>query len=355
LACDVEGRSDARERIGRSEPRQSAAVGSLDANQSDRPRESRRKERETPLADLPDSVLDQLAESGVASIDKGKGGRTLAFVVALEDGTVGYFKPEQSFAANWYAEMASFHLDREIGLGRVAPSVGRRLPWEALERAARGDQRVRELLIGEDGTLRGSLVAWIAGPLERLEPGGGWESWLRIDPPFVISPFQRPEEYWEAVKLGKERAGARARHATLSAAPTPIPDRADRPSELSDLILFDYLIANLDRWGGNFTNVRTRGAGGPLVYLDNANGFPPKDTRSPLLETRLSSVQRFRRSTIERIRGFDMDRFRARLGRDPLGPLLTERQLRDLEARRKRLLAYVEGVERLHGEAAFPW
>ena len=50
-------------------------------------------------------------------------------------------------------------------------------------------------------------------------------------------------------------------------------DRADRGAELSDLVLFDYLIHNIDRWGGGFTNVRTRGEGGPLVFLDNAGGF----------------------------------------------------------------------------------
>ena len=43
----------------------------------------------------------------------------------------------------------------------------------------------------------------------------------------------------------------------------------------TDVVVFDYLTANTDRWGGDNANVLTRGRGGPLVFLDNGAGFPP--------------------------------------------------------------------------------
>ena len=308
--------------------------------------EPREGGRDAALHDVPDSIVQKLAEQEVSAVRKGQGGRSLAFVVTLQDQTVGYFKPEQTFAANWYSEIASYHLDRELGLGKAPPAVGRKLPWAVLKRAAGDDPRVRELRI-RGGTLRGALTAWIPKPLDPLVVLPGWQRWLTVDPPPALSPFQRPETYSRAKQRGQ---------ASSLPAEAPEPDRRDRPAELSDLILFDYLIGNLDRWGGGFTNVRTRGPGGPLVYLDNANGFPPAQVgKSRLLDVRLESVQRFRRKTVEAIRKLDGERFRSRLAKDPLAPLLDDAQLRELETRRARLLAHVDHIERTKGSAAFPW
>jgi len=95
-----------------------------------------------------------LATEDVAEIEKGRGGRSLAFKITLSDGTVGYYKPEQSFsAAHWYAEVASYYLDRELGLGRVPPVIGRRMDWEPLREIAAGDERLDEIVVQDDGTV----------------------------------------------------------------------------------------------------------------------------------------------------------------------------------------------------------
>ena len=60
-------------------------------------------------------------------------------------------------------------------------------------------------------------------------------------------------------------------------------------------MLFDYLIHNIDRWGGGFTNVRTRGEGGPLGFLDNAGGFGAGPARIGFEATRLLAGERVRR------------------------------------------------------------
>lgn len=297
--------------------------------------------------------IASLRSQPIAEVRKGRGGRSLAFVIELKDGTRGYFKPKQSFsAAHWYSEVAAYYLDRELGLGRVPPTTGRRFEWDSLEDVARGDPRVSELGIGRDGTIVGAFIWWIPDPLKRLRMGRHWERWVRVQPVLPITPYQRPVDYRADLR---DRPGVR--EATDPSRPeAELPDTEGRPAELSDMILFDYLAQNVDRWGGDFTNVRTRGPGGPLIYLDNGAGFWLGQQRLGLMESRLKALQRFRRSTIEAIRGLDVEAFAKRLETDPLAPVLNARQLEGLETRRVAVLEHVESMVARFGEPnVFPW
>ncbi len=295
-------------------------------------------------------VRRALGSEAIETVDHGRGGRSLAFVVTLADGTRGYFKPEQTFnGTQWYAEIAAYHLDRALGLGRAAPVVGRSIAWSDLRAAAGHDRRVSEIVRGEDGSVRGAFVAWVRARPTPLALPAGWESWLRIDEDApAVSPFQRPGLYRRA--LARQRAH-----------PTPIDDVAspaqpERPAELSDLVVFDYLAQNLDRWGTHNTNVRTVGRDGPLMLLDNAASFTLRAPRIGLMDRRLEQVQRFRRSTIDAVRRFDVEAFAARLAADPLAPTLSARQLRNLETRRQQLVAHVDALVEEHGEdAVYAW
>ncbi len=283
-----------------------------------------------------------LADGAIREIEKGHGGRSLAFKITLEDGTEGYYKPEQSFsAAHYYSELASYYLDRELGLGRVPPTIGRRLAWAPLRDAAAGDERIDEIAVGDDGTVRGAFIFWIPEPLVRLAPGTGWERWVRQSGGLAATPYQRPVDW------------AASRHAD-EGPPAGDPDTPDRAAELSDMILFDYLTTNVDRWGGDFTNVRTREQGGPLIYLDNGAGFTPgPEARIPLMDARLHALQRFRRSTVDAIRRLERASLERRMSEDPLAPILDERQWAQLEERRTHLLEHVAATEARFGERAW--
>ena len=144
-------------------------------------------------ADAP--LRQALITQAIKTVKRGKGGRSLGFKITLEDGTKGYYKPEQSFsAANWYAEVAAYHLDRELGIGRVPPVVSRKIPWSALRKAAGGDKRRKEVRVRRDGTVRGAFVWWIPGGLRTMPNWWGWERWVRNRhwPSTVVTPFQRP-------------------------------------------------------------------------------------------------------------------------------------------------------------------
>lgn len=321
-------------------------------------------EQPTPAQDAffgePDAPIRGALKSGqIARIDNGRGGRSIAFRITLSNGQKGYFKPEQTFSAsNWFGEVAAYHLDRMLGLGRVPVAVSRVFSFQELEATAQADARIDEIIV-RDGRVTGAFVAWVAGELAPMEMQEGWESWLRVEhwATTAVSPFQRQigwvrdlrkfRALGETWRSPKERARLRELK--------PEPARPERPAELSDLIVFDYLTRNLDRWGGNNANVLVRGASGPLVFLDNSAGFEPNMARPPISEMRLRVLQRFRRSTIAAVRAFDLTKFEARLAEEAVSPVLRRGQLDALETRRKALLAHVEALEAEHGDRIWPW
>lgn len=289
----------------------------------------------------------------LAEVKKGRGGRSLGFRITLEDGTRGYFKPKQSFsAAHWYSEVAAYYLDRALGLGRVPPTTGRVFEWSDLAAAAGSDDRVDELGIAPDGTIRGAFIWWIPERLERLRMGRQWERWVRVQKTLPITPYQRPVDY--RADLNRRPGVREATDPSRPVAKTP--DLETRPAELSDMIVFDYLTQNVDRWGGDFTNVRTRGADGPLIYLDNGAGFWLGEQRLGLMESRLKALQRFRRATIEAVRALDVDAVATAMRSDPLSPVLNDKQLDGLRQRRQAVLDHVATMIARFGEAAvLPW
>jgi len=317
-------------------------------------------ERDTFFEEADAPVREALATRAIARIEKGRGGRSLGFRITLEGGQKGYFKADQTFsAANWYGEVASYHLDRMLGMGRVPPVVSRSFPWARLEPTAGADARKAEVIV-RNGQVRGAFVGWVNGALKPMEHQEGWERWVRVKywPSTAISPFQRPAVWkYELDQLrikGNEfrPKEERLRRRNLRAEP----DRPDRPAELSDLIIFDYLTRNIDRWGGENANVLVRGGdAGPLIFLDNGAGFEPGEVRPSLMEARLHVVQRFRRRTIEAVRAFDLKRFEARLAKESLAPVLSRAQLNALETRRRALLEWIGEVESIHGEAVWAW
>lgn len=283
-----------------------------------------------------------LAEQPVVRIEKGGGGRSLGFKLWLADGTRGYFKPEQDihYTHHW-SELGAYYLDRQLRLGRVPPAVGRTLEWDRLRNHAQTDPRLAEMRPRASGVIRGALIAWVHEGPTQLPLGAGWEKWVRVEGPLVRTPYVPP------------------RMQVAGEAPTSRRNAAERPSDptlpaaLSDLLVFDYLIQNADRWGTENANVRTRGPGGPLMFFDNGAGFWPGEQRMGIMERRLTSVQRFRRSTIDALRAFDEVDFRKRLSTDPLGSPLTESMIVGLRERIGVVLEHVASMQARFGERAY--
>ena len=298
-----------------------------------------------------DALRQALLKGRILKVEKGRGGRSLGFKLTLDTGEKAYFKADQTFsAANWFGEVASYHLDRMLGIGRVPLVVSRTFEWAALSPAAGNDFRRNEVIV-RNGQVNGALVAWVEGALSKLPHQPGWERWVRVQhwSSSAITPFQRPA-VWKKQIDGRLVKSEAEKHALR-----PEPDREDRAAELSDLIVFDYLTRNQDRWGGENANVLIRGPHGPLVFLDNGASFEPGVPQPTLMEARLHALQRFRRKTIAAVRAFDLERFKARLAAEPLQPVLTDAQIHGLMVRRKALLEWVAHNEKEHGEAIWAW
>jgi hypothetical protein len=302
-------------------------------------------------------LIAELRSEALVAARKGSGGRTLAFKVTLASGIKGYFKPEQSVSsAHWYAEVAAYHLDRALGLGRVPPVTSRRLDWKTLLSAAGNDRRIPEVSVGKDGMVRGALVAWLN---ERLLPAStppGWENWIRAEafPRDAVSPYQRPAVFGAALgRVHRERL--QQLPPELFYQSTPAIPQAELPAALSDMIVFDFLTLNYDRFGGQNVNVLTRGAGGPLIFLDNGDGFSAGPVRRHLMDVRLAPLSRFRRKTIEALRAFDIRAFEARLAQEPLAPVLDAAALAGLAARRAIVLEHVAAQQRRYGDVIYAW
>ncbi len=290
-----------------------------------------------------------LAEEDVAHIELGGGGRSLGFRITLANGARGYFKPAQSFsAARWYSEVAAHHLDRELGFERAPPSVARQMYWPQLRRVARDDERVNEVEVDDDQMVVGAFIHWIEGGLTPWQLGQGWERWVRVEGGMHISPYQRPRDYRGL--LNEEMYDFETEIGDHPEAEAEPEDPA-HVGELSDLIVFDFLISNVDRWSGSYTNVRRRGTDGALVFLDNAAGFW-RNERLGLMDARLQALQRFRRPTVEALERFRVRRFRERLATESV-QVLDEGQIAGVEARRRAVLLHVRAMRQRFGERVF--
>jgi hypothetical protein len=314
-----------------------------------------------------EAVLARLRNEEIVEIARGRGGRSVAFRVTLASGTRAYFKPEQTFSGtHWFAEIAAFHLDRALHVHRTAPSTGRVLPHRLLAPALEGDPRAEEVIVDESGSVRGALIAWIEERLVPIDPPPGWEAALRLSEAPQVFPFVAAGELRRALAshdsdaASEPDAGASSDDAG-SEARTDGWETEIRARELSIVIAFDFLTQNGDRWGGSFTNVRTRGVGGPIILLDNAAGFwrrrdGSRSGRPTVVDARLGFVERFDARFVERVRRLELESLRARLDTDPLAPILDEAQLDLLERRRRALLDHVDGVVEREGDArALAW
>lgn len=275
-----------------------------------------------PEADV--AWLARLTRGTIHLVKANAGGSSVTLRVRFEDGARALFKPEQKkWRTGFRGEIGAYHVDRLLGFGRVAVVAGRVLD-HALLRAhlvhsgadtawlARFDEEV----MAHSGGVAGALIAWHARPLVS-------------DPP--------PSDFTDAL----DTSAPLRKHI------------AERLPEWSDMLVFDHLIHNTDRWSGG--NVLTLGRGGPVVFLDQAAGFNPwrPDTK---MNRRLAATCRFRRATVNAIRARRgretlSSRLADSLAHDPLAPVLGARAGQDLEARLITLADHMDACEEKLGSA----
>lgn len=227
------------------------------------------------------------------------------------------------------AEAAAYRLARCLGLTTVPPVVLRRVSEQDLELALdrryseRWQQIAPHLILDAQRSVEAAAVFWIEG--------------LRELP---IATREGREPILRALVQGSASEPA----TQLMAA------------QLSDLIVFDLVIGNADRWSGG--NVQGDASGQWLYIRDHDLAFAAR--LRPEVETRLLAqlkrVERFSRGLIGRLRTLSAERFEREWSQDPQlarrARWLRERVPEGVLARRDRVLLHVQALVARYGEEA---
>jgi hypothetical protein len=279
-----------------------------------------------------ESLLAPMRDSPVKAVKLNRGGSSLSLRLDFDSGARAACKPNQVYLQSQpRREIAAYRINRLLGLSSVAPSLGRRFRVTELADSFRPDaRRDRTRFVAEvvperdDGdAVLGELTWWVPD----LEPGTieGFE----IDSTEGVVTWKR------YLSVGND----------ISPASMPV------AAQISELVLFDFLINNSDRWSGG--NIKSSG-GRSLVFLDNTLSFGGDPNGHTRARTYLYRSQKFSRRLIERLRQLGEDELREALTRDidPFPLLLEKYEIRALLKRRDYALHYVDDLIQQHGDEA---
>ncbi|MCA9536519.1 MAG: hypothetical protein KC593_22705 [Myxococcales bacterium] len=275
------------------------------------------------LARLRNESVTQLRPVGTTSV-----------VLRARDGdvTLGAYRPAATTHPRGHVhEIAAYRIAEHLGLDNVPPTVSRMMTTSDVERRLDANYTDRwpglreRLIVGHADVIQGSMTYWI--PVMRelgLDQGDALREWS-----------------------AKLRHGSRLESDTY-------PRTLLR--DLSNCVLFDYVIGNTDRFSGaNLQGLPDRSR---VFIRDHNLAFFEELTpaRRERLNSALQRSERFSRTTVERLLALTPAALEAALARDPLHsaatPLLTPAQVSALLARRSTALSYIGALVDQHGSAA---
>lgn len=256
------------------------------------------------------------------------GTSSISFQLQLEGPIDAAFRPESRLQQRgWLYEIAAYRVSELLELDNVPPSVATIVDRARLRRRVdpawegNPDDLLAELVWTPAG-VRGAASYWVPN-LQRtsdLDSAAGilrWSAWL--EPGAEI-----PEESSELAR------------------------------DLSNMALFDFLIANVDRMsGGNLRTVTNEGVR-RVVIRDHNLAFVsrPNDAQSERLLAELRRTQSFSRRTCARLVALDEATLRSAIADEIAGTLLEEAQIHAVLDRREALLSYIAALVEAHGESA---
>jgi hypothetical protein len=259
-------------------------------------------------------LLDRMKAGEIVQAKLNKGGSSISFRLDFADGSRAAFKPEQTNPQTVpRKEIAAYRINRMLGLNRVPPATGRSMHKDELLGKLPPDAQfvatriMAETLFDEEGFTRGEASYWIPvildSHLDAPENQLIWSKWMTV---------------------GEE-----------------IPaDKVDLMTQLSELLLFDLITNNSDRFSGG--NLMTSKDGRILFFMDNTFGFQIEPEGHVRCRTALMRCQKFGKKMVEALRRMDLLSLRNALAPEP--GVLSEAEQRAVLARRDVALRYVDGL-----------
>lgn len=281
-----------------------------------------------------DALLEALRGTATRQF-KPTGTSALVFRTRLRSEHSLAFKPRtRTHRDGWQREIAAYRIGRVIGLDNVSPATARNVPaWE-----------IRD----------------------RIHPDfAGGETWRDLYATLVPEPTDQVPGaaiYWvpELTDLGLDRGRGLAEWRAWLAqeGPSCPEDRRALCRDLSNMVVFDYLVANWDRFsGGNVQGLASTEVGPRVIVRDHdvtlASSIP-RELHDRIRE-RLGWTERFSRGVIDAVRRLDREAIEAALATEPAhatAPLLTPAAIDGVLERRATLISYVGALVDRYGEDA---
>jgi hypothetical protein len=265
-----------------------------------------------------DFLIGRLRSQPIARMRLNHGGSSLSFRVDFTDGSRAAFKPAQTNLQTIpRKEVAAYRLSRLLGLSAVAPATPRMVSREEMFSHLHGDTlallpRIRaETIFDPRGNTAGVMMYWIPAiresGLDTAEGIAQTAAWL--------SPGQD-------IPPGKHALAA----------------------QVSDMVVFDFLAANPDRYSGG--NVMTNEDGSRLYFMDNTLSFFIEPEGNEKTRTALHRVQRFSRRLYEALGRLSESTLAQALAQASEGEyeILTKPEIRAVVSRRDYVRRYIDGL-----------
>lgn len=268
-------------------------------------------------------ALKRIRNQPIVKVTVNRGGSSVSLRLHLKDGASAAFKPDQVYYQSMpRKEIVAYLLNRALGLARVPPAthrvVARRVLFSKLHTTRWRRRRLRrDIKMRPNGKVAGEVSWWIPQirplPLGKWKVRKRWYEWLKAYKRF-------PKHHYKMA------------------------------AQLSVMLIFDFLIDNLDRFSGR--NVCASMDGTHLYFMDNTLSLFPRNPRgSKTVRTGLWRVQRFSKKMYRRLKALKPDKFRQLLASYGEAPwkLLEERELRMFLRRRAFALKYIHRMIALYG------
>jgi hypothetical protein len=270
-----------------------------------------------------DLLIARMRSQPIARMKLNKGGSSLSFRVDFADGSRAAFKPAQTNLQTIpRKEVAAYRLNRLLGLNAVAPATPRMVTRAEMFSHLHPDTapmlpRIRaEAIFDPRGNTAGVMMFWI--PV--IKDAG-------LDTPEGIAQSTQWLTHSQSIPSDKHALAA----------------------QLSDLLVFDFLISNPDRYSGG--NVLTNQDGSRLYFMDNTLSFFIEPDGNEKTRGALHRSQRFSRRLFQALDRVSEDTLARTLSQASEGDyeILTKAEIRAVVLRRDHVRNYVGGLMASYG------
>lgn len=269
-------------------------------------------------------LLERVRTQPIVRFKLNHGGSSLSFRVEFADGSRAAWKPTQTNTQTIpRKEVAAYRLNRLLGLNAVPPAAPRAVSRQELLSHLHPDSlealpRIEaETVFGPNGKTIGTASYWI--------------------PVIKDSGFDTP-------------AGRQLGQTWLSQGEAVPADQVRMAAQLSDLVVFDFLTANPDRYSGG--NMKMSPDGTQLYYMDNTMSFFVDPNGIPRNREVLLRTQRFSRALYQALARITIPMLQKALTEEVGAPyeILTPAEIAAVVARRDVVRHHVDGLIAEFGE-----